>query len=97
MSTGAISLTRTQKNHTLGLMVFGHGVGHWYNGMLTVLYPVLTVALGLSFSQVGLFDSSRGIIAVITSLTGGYLADTLGGRRWFLGLCLVSLGVSTAL
>ena len=97
MTTSVLTLSPVEKNRTLGLVVFGHGTGHWYNGILTVLYPVLTVALGLSYSQIGLFDSSRGIVAVIVSLTGGYLADTVGQRKLFLGFCLISLGVFTAL
>jgi len=97
MTTSAIRLTRMEKRRTLGLIAVGHGVAHWYNGILAVLYPALTVALGLSYSQVGLFDSTRGIVAVIVSLAGGYMADTLGRRRLFLGLCLISLGIFTSL
>ena len=98
MSTsGTINLTPRRRSYTLSLLIFGHGFAHWYNGILSVLYPAITVALGLTYSQVGLFDSSRGVIAVIVSLTGGYLADTLGRRRLFLGLCLVLLGLFTSL
>lgn len=89
--------TRTQKNRTLGLLVTGHGVAHWYNGMLSVLYPVLTVSLGLTYSQVGFFDSSRGVIAVGTSMVGGYSADRIGRRRIFLALSLASMGIFTFL
>ena len=98
MSTsGTINLTPRRRSYTLSLLIFGHGFAHWYNGILSVLYPAITVALGLTYSQVGLFDSSRGVIAVIVSLAGGYLADTLGHRRFFLGLCLVLLALFTAL
>lgn len=88
-------LSSGQKNRLLALLVPGHGIAHWYNGMLSVLYPVLTVSLGLTFSQVALFDSSRGIVAVVTSLLGGYTADTMDRRRVFLGFSLISLGVFT--
>ncbi|HZD09965.1 MAG TPA: MFS transporter [Candidatus Binatia bacterium] len=87
-------LTQLEKYQTLALLSGGHGVAHWYNGVLSVLYPALTAALGLSYSQVGLFDSSRGVVAVIASLTGGYLADVFGRKRLMLALALVSLGVA---
>ena len=86
-----------QKNRTLGLIVTGHGVAHWYNGIMGVLYPILTVSLGLTYSQVGLFDSGRGAVAVIVSLAGGYLADRFGQQRLFLAFCLISLGIFTSL
>lgn len=92
MVSDAVTPTRSEKNRMLGLVSVGHGIAHWYNGMLSVLYPVLTTALGLTYSQVGLIDSSRGVVAVIVSLAGGYLADRLGRRQLVLGLCLVSLG-----
>lgn len=87
-------MARPEKSRLLLLLSGGHGVAHWYNGMLSVLYPVLTVALGLSYSQVGLFDSSRGLVAVIVSLAGGYLADVAGRKRLMLFLSLASLGIS---
>lgn len=88
-------LTEVKKYQTLALISGGHGAAHWYNGVLSVLYPALTAALGLSYSQVGLFDSSRGAVSVVTSLAGGYLADVFGRKRLVLALCLVSLGVSS--
>ena len=90
-----IELSHAERNRTLLLLSGGHGVAHWYNGILSVLYPALTVSLGLSFSQVGLFDSSRGALAVLVSLAGGYLADVFGHRRLMLAFALASLGVCT--
>lgn len=94
VAVSAGRLTQMEKYQTLALLSGGHGVAHWYNGVLSVLYPALTAALGLSYSQVGLFDSSRGVVAVVVSLTGGYLADVFGRKRLMLALSLASLGVA---
>lgn len=94
VTASAERLTQMEKYQTLAFLSGGHGVAHWYNGVLSVLYPALTTALGLSYSQVGLFDSSRRVVSVVVSLTGGYLADVFGRKRLVLALSLASLGVA---
>ena len=58
---------------------------------------MFALELGLNYSQIGVFDSARGVVGVVISLLGGYLADVFGKRRWFLGFSLISLGIFTAL
>ena len=91
------STNRQKRIWSLGLLSSGHGVAHWYMGILPVLYPILALELGLNYSQIGLFDSARGAVGVVISLVGGYLADVFGMRRWFLSFSLISLGICTAL
>jgi MFS family permease len=70
---------------------------HLYVGIITVVLPVIATALGLSMAQVGFLVSARSLVAGISNIPSGLLADSTGRRSALLGLCLILIGLSSFL
>jgi MFS family permease len=66
-------------------------------GIITVVLPVVATALGLTMAQAGLLVSARYLVAGLSNIPSGVLADTMGKRSLFLGLSLILLGLSSLL
>lgn len=78
-----------------------HLTEHLFNGVVAVILPLITAALGLSLVQAGMLASARTLMAGIASFPSGFFADLAGRRNVVLGLCigmigLASLGLSAA-
>ncbi len=88
----------------LPLIASGHGTTHWYAGMLSVILPLLTKELGLSYAQVGLLMTGRALLGAGGNVVTSIVADLGGRRRGLLigsvitvSLCYVGLGLATEL
>jgi len=75
-----------------------HMVEHlYYVGIITVVLPLIAASLELGMAEVGLLVSAWSLVAGISNIPSGLLADLTGRRSLFLGLCLVLLGSSSML
>jgi FSR family fosmidomycin resistance protein-like MFS transporter len=70
---------------------------HLYIGIITVVLPIMAAGLGLSNTQAGFLVSVRSLVAGLSNIPSGLLADLTGRRSLILGMCLVLLGSSSML
>lgn len=73
----------------------GHFTIEVYSGLLPVLYPLLVVALGLSYVQVGGIASAFIIASALPQPLFGYLSDR-HGSRWYTSLAVLWMAVLIA-
>ena len=52
-----------------------HMVEHLFNGVIAVILPLITTALGLSLAQAGALASARTLMAGVASFPSGFFAD----------------------
>ncbi|MGH7844444.1 MAG: MFS transporter [Candidatus Binatia bacterium] len=71
-----------------------HMVEHLFNGVISVILPLITTSLGLSLAQAGALASARTLMAGAASFPSGLLADLASRRNLLLGLCLGMLGLA---
>lgn len=74
-----------------------HMTEHLYVGIITVVLPVMAPALGLSMAQVGLAVSVRSLVAGLSNIPSGLLADSVKKRNLLLGFFLILIGLSSLL
>jgi MFS transporter, FSR family, fosmidomycin resistance protein len=101
------TMAHTESSETLALPVAAwgrlaitaaaHTVEHLYVGIIAVVLPVMATSLGLTMSQAGLLVSARSLVAGLSNIPSGLLADLLNRRSIVLGLCLILLGLSSLL
>jgi len=97
VATDASLIPDATKRRTVALLSLGHGAAHWYTGLYSVILPVIAEAFGLSYTQVGLIGSARGVGSSLSSVLGGVLADITNQRKVMLLLCLISTAAAYAL
>ena len=81
----------------LAVTALSHTVEHLYVGIITVVLPAMATALGLTMAQAGLLVSARSLVAGISNIPAGLLADLTSRRSLILGLSLLLLGLSSFL
>jgi len=81
----------------LATTAVAHMTEHLYVGIITVVLPVMATALGLSMAQAGLLVSARSLVAGLSNMPSGLLADMINRRSLLLGLSLVVIGLSSFL
>src|SRR5215510_10061580 len=91
LSVPALSWTR------LVTTAIAHTTEHLYIGVVTVALPVIAAAMGLGMAQAGSLVSVRYLVAGLTNIPSGFLADLMPRRSSLLGLCLVFLGLGSLL
>jgi FSR family fosmidomycin resistance protein-like MFS transporter len=74
-----------------------HTTEHLYIGVVTVALPVIASAMGLGMAQAGSLVSVRYLVAGLTNIPSGFLADLMQRRSSLLGLCLALLGLGSLL
>jgi MFS transporter, FSR family, fosmidomycin resistance protein len=74
-----------------------HMTEHVYIGVQTVALPVIAAAMGFSMAQAGLLVSTRYLVAGLTNLPSGFVADATKRRSTILGCCLMFLGLGSLL
>lgn len=72
-----------------------HLTEHLYVGIMTVVLPVIATALGMNMAQAGFLVSARSLVAGLSNLPSGLLADLINRRSLLLGLALILLGLSS--
>ena len=81
----------------LAITAAAHMIEHFYVGIIAVVLPVMATAMGLSMAQVGLLVSARSLVAGLSNIPSGLLADLLNRKSLLLGVCLILLGLSSLL
>jgi FSR family fosmidomycin resistance protein-like MFS transporter len=66
---------------------------HLFNGVIAVILPLITTALGLSLAQAGALVSARTLMAGVASFPSGLLADLAHRRNVLLGVCIGMIGL----
>ncbi|MGH7929601.1 MAG: MFS transporter [Candidatus Binatia bacterium] len=72
-----------------------HMTEHLFNGVISVILPLITSSLGLSLSQAGALASARTLMAGVASFPSGFFADLAERRNLLLGLCLTMIGLAS--
>ncbi|MGQ9677048.1 MAG: MFS transporter [Chloroflexota bacterium] len=80
-SEGRSGILSVVLNPQLLSLSIGHGTVDAYANLLPMMYPMLTVALGLNYSQVGLAVALYTLSASLSQPLFGYVADRFGGRH----------------
>ena len=70
---------------------------HLYLGVVTVVLPVIAASMGFSMAQAGALVSLRSLVAGLSNLPSGFLADVTKRRSLLLGLCLILIGIASLL
>jgi predicted MFS family arabinose efflux permease len=82
MTEEAQEPSKQEKNLMLHLSNVSHGVNHFQNQMMTMLYPSIMAALGLSYTQVG-------VLAAICSALNSLCQGAYGFLTPFVSRCKV--------
>jgi len=92
----ALSLTAPSWTRLAATSV-AHMTEHVYIGVVTVALPVIAASMGFSMKQAASLVSTRYLVAGLTNLPSGFLADATKRRSTLLGFCLVFLGLGSLL
>jgi MFS transporter, FSR family, fosmidomycin resistance protein len=81
-----IAAARTTRDiKTIGLVSTAHGMSHFYQLVLPPLLPVLKLAFGVSYTDLGLLISVFYIGSGLSQTPAGFLVDRLGARTVLVG------------
>jgi predicted MFS family arabinose efflux permease len=85
-----------EKNLMLHLSNVSHGVNHFQNQMMTMLWPYIIAELGMSYTQVGVLSAITGAINSVCQGVYGFLTPFLS-RCKILGLGNTGIALGTFL
>lgn len=88
-SADSTSIFRLKNQAPIYLMGLGHGATHWIAATFTILLPLLTEDLGLSFTEAGLLYSIFYISSFAANFGSGVVVDVTGRKVIFQILSLV--------
>ena len=83
----------------VGLVGMGHFASHFYFLVLPPLFPLLTEAFGVSYTQLGFALSVMAVTSAVVQTPVGFLVDRYGARPFLVaglvlsGLCIMGVGV----
>ena len=83
----------------VGLVGMGHFASHFYFLVLPPLFPLLTEAFGVSYTQLGFALSVMAVTSAVVQTPVGFLVDRYGARPFLVaglvlsGLCIIGVGV----
>jgi MFS transporter, FSR family, fosmidomycin resistance protein len=82
----------------VGVVSLAHGTSHFFHMLLPPLFPSLSAAFGLSFSELGLLVSVFFVISGIGQALSGFVVDKIGARPLLLGAmaCFAAAALATA-
>jgi MFS transporter, FSR family, fosmidomycin resistance protein len=86
--------SKNEKNLMLHLSNVSHGVNHFQNQMMTMLWPYIIAELGMSYTQVGVLSAITGAINSICQGAYGFLTPFIS-RCKVLGLGNVGIALGT--
>lgn len=91
-----IALSQTARDiKTIGMVSTVHGMSHFYQLTLPPLLPVLKVAFGVSYTDLGLLMSAFYICSGLAQTPAGFLVDRLGARAVLMsGLAVYGIGIA---
>ena len=77
-----------------GSLITGHTLTHMYGNGFYVIIPQIFEQLGLTYTQIGLMDTSRWMASGFSTLVGGFFVDMFQHRRGvMLGATMVLIGL----
>ena len=83
------SIFRLKNQAPIYLMGMGHGATHWIAATFTILLPLITEDLGLSYTEAGLLYSIFYVSSFAANLGSGIVVDVTGRKVIFQILSLV--------
>jgi MFS family permease len=83
-----------ERNIILWLTNVSHGVNHFQNQMMVVLYPVIMPELGFGYAELGLLLAVQSMLSGATQGFYGFATPFLP-RTWLLGIGNLVLGLGT--
>ena len=91
----AITAEQTSRDlKTIGMVSTVHGMSHFYQLVLAPLLPILKVAFGVSYTDLGLLISIFYVCSALSQTPAGFLVDRLGARTVLMGgLAIYGLGI----
>lgn len=93
----AVAPTLRQDVRVIGLIAVAHGLSHFYQLVVAVLFPLIKQDLGVSYAALGAATAAYYTVSGICQTLAGFAVDRFGARRVLLiGLALCSLGVLLA-
>lgn len=88
-SAGSTSVFRLKNQAPIYLMGLGHGATHWIASTFTILLPLLTKDLGLTYTEAGLLVSILHVSSFAANFGSGVVVDVTGRKVIFQLLSLV--------
>ena len=76
------------RGRTLALLAAGHGVTHWFYGIMSVCLPLVVRDFGVTYTEIGALRSVERVSHIISITVGGLATDLLKDRK---GILLLSL------
>lgn len=76
------------RGRTLALLAAGHGVTHWFYGIMSVCLPLVVRDFGVTYTEIGALRSVERVSHIISITAGGLATDLLKDRK---GILLLSL------
>jgi FSR family fosmidomycin resistance protein-like MFS transporter len=93
----AATSTLRQDVRVIGLIAFAHGLSHFYQLVVAVLFPLIKQDLGVSYAALGAATAAYYTVSGVCQTLAGFAVDRYGARRVLLiGLALCSLGILLA-
>ena len=88
--------TKREKSVMLHLSNVSHGVNHFQNQMLTMLYPAIMLELGMSYTEVGVLSAIRSVLSSIMQGLYGFITPFVS-RCKILGFANFGIAIGTFL
>ena len=93
----AATSTLRQDVKLIGLIAVAHGLSHFYQLVVAVLFPLIKQDLGVSYAALGAATAVYYTVSGICQTLAGFAVDRFGARRVLLsGLALCALGILLA-
>jgi MFS transporter, FSR family, fosmidomycin resistance protein len=93
--TDIAATTMSRDLKTISMVSTVHGMSHFYQLTLPPLLPVLKVAFGVSYTELGLLVSVFYICSGVAQTPAGFLVDRFGARAVLMGgLAMYGLGMA---
>jgi FSR family fosmidomycin resistance protein-like MFS transporter len=91
------SSTLRQDVKLISLIAVAHGLSHFYQLVIAVLFPLIKQDLGVSYAALGAATAGYYVVSGVCQTLAGFAVDRYGARRVLLiGLALCSLGILLA-
>jgi len=89
--------TLRQDAKVIGLISVAHGLSHFYQLVIAVLFPLIKDDLGVSYAALGATTALFYTVSGLCQTAAGFMVDRYGARRVLIaGLALCSAGVFLA-
>ncbi len=93
----AATSTLRQDVRVISLIAVAHGLSHFYQLVVAVLFPLIKEDLGVSYAALGVATAVYYTVSGVCQTLAGFAVDRFGARRVLLiGLALCSFGILLA-